>query len=78
MGEVGSVGMTVLVIIMGALVSLFGTWAYCELGTMRPISGGEKEYLDYAFPKTKGLYAFAFTQSMVRDQTFETHTLRFG
>ena len=60
-----SVGLTILLFVMGAIVSLFGVLAYCELGTMRPVSGGEKEYLDFAFPNAKKLFAFLFTQSMV-------------
>ncbi len=44
--------------IVGALVSLAGVWAYTELGCMRPYSGGEKEYLEYANQKTRGLFAY--------------------
>jgi hypothetical protein len=32
---------------------------------MRPVSGGEKEYLDYAYPKMRGLLSFMFTQTSV-------------
>jgi amino acid transporter len=66
LGNVGSVGMTIGIFIIGALVSIFGTLAYCELGCMRPVSGGDKEYLDLAYPKPKGLLPFLFTQSIVR------------
>ena len=60
-----SVGLVILMYIVGAIVSVFGVLAYIELGTMRPVSGGEKEYLEYAFPKVKKLFAFSFTQTMV-------------
>ena len=39
--------------------------SYSELGCMRPVSGGEKEYLDYAYPKLRGVLSFMFTQTCV-------------
>jgi amino acid transporter len=65
LGDVGSPGMVLICFVMGSLVAAFGAWAYSELGTMRPVSGGEKEYLAYAFPNTRGLFAFMFTQARV-------------
>jgi amino acid transporter len=65
LGLVGSIGMTFVIFAIGALVSFFGVLAYCELGCMRPYSGGEKEYLDYCFPHPKALLSFLFTQCMV-------------
>jgi amino acid transporter len=35
LGEVGSVGMTILSFMMGSLIALFGALAYCEWGCMR-------------------------------------------
>jgi L-type amino acid transporter 9 len=46
--NVNSIGATICIFILGAVVSACGLYAYVELGTMRPVSGGEKEYLDYA------------------------------
>ena len=59
--ELGSPGLVIIMFLIGGVVSLFGTWAYVELGCMRPISGGPKEYLDLAFPKPKAFMAFVFT-----------------
>lgn len=81
LGNVGSVGMTVVIFTIGAIVSFCGTLSFCELGCMRPFSGGEKEYLDYSYPKTKGLYAFAFTQIMIfllRPGTVAADAIAFG
>ena len=63
--KVGSPGMAVLIWVIGGIVSFCGTFAYLELGTMRPRSGGEKEYLDYAFQRPKALLAFLFSLSMI-------------
>jgi amino acid transporter len=65
LGYVGSVGMTLVVFLFGSLVAICGTAGYVELGCIRPVSGGEREYLDFAFPKMKGSISFCFTQSMV-------------
>lgn len=62
---VGSVGMSLVVWVIGGLVSYFGVLAYLELGCMIPKSGGEKEYLDVEFPRPKALMPFMFCISMV-------------
>ncbi|KIK91291.1 hypothetical protein PAXRUDRAFT_149821 [Paxillus rubicundulus Ve08.2h10] len=45
----GSVGMTFVMWILGALVAAAGTAVYIELGTGLPRSGGEKVYLEYIY-----------------------------
>lgn len=37
--EVGSVGMVIILFVIGGVVSMFGACAYVELGCMLPISG---------------------------------------
>ncbi|KAJ2330489.1 hypothetical protein GGH91_006652, partial [Coemansia sp. RSA 2671] len=51
--------------VIGAVVSLCGCAAYMELGTMLPRSGGEKEYLDVAFPRPRALLPFVFCLSII-------------
>jgi amino acid transporter len=58
--QVGSPGMSVLLWAIGGLICLFGTLAYVEWGLLTPKSGGEKAYLDHAFPHPKRLASFAF------------------
>ncbi|KAJ1720633.1 hypothetical protein LPJ53_004762 [Coemansia erecta] len=60
LGSVGSVGMSILVWVIGAVVSICGCAAYMELGTMLPRSGGEKAYLEAAFPWPRELMSFVF------------------
>ncbi|KAJ2653991.1 hypothetical protein IWW48_006356 [Coemansia sp. RSA 1200] len=62
---VGSAGMSVVVWILGAAVSFCGCIAYMELGTMLPRSGGEKEYLDAAYPRPRALLSFLFCLSSI-------------
>ncbi|KAI9317311.1 high affinity methionine permease [Dichotomocladium elegans] len=59
--SVGSVGMALIIWVIGAVHSLLGAMAYIELGAMLPRSGGEKEYLDYIYRKPKALMPFIFS-----------------
>ncbi|KAJ3339485.1 hypothetical protein HDU93_008199 [Gonapodya sp. JEL0774] len=56
----GSTGVSLILWILGGVVAAAGLWAFTELGTTLPRSGGEKEYLAYAFPKPKKLLSFLF------------------
>ncbi|KAI7876702.1 amino acid transporter [Lichtheimia hyalospora FSU 10163] len=61
--SVGSVGMSLVMWVIGAIYSIIGVMAFIELGAMLPRSGGEKEYLNYAYRKPKRLAPFMFTMS---------------
>ncbi|KAJ2240512.1 hypothetical protein GGH97_004641, partial [Coemansia sp. RSA 475] len=63
LAAVGSVGMSMVVWVLGAVVSVCACVAYMELGTMLPRSGGEKEYLQAAFPRPRALLPFVFCLS---------------
>ncbi|KAJ1818374.1 methionine permease, partial [Coemansia sp. RSA 2598] len=65
LGSVGSVGMSIVVWVIGALVSICGCAAYMELGTMLPKGGGEKAYLEAAFPRPRALLGFVFCLSSI-------------
>jgi len=49
----GSVGMTFVMWILGALVASAGTAVYVEFGTGLPRSGGEKTYMEYIFRRPR-------------------------
>ncbi|KAG0706668.1 APC amino acid permease [Suillus ampliporus] len=49
----GSVGMTFIMWILGALVASAGTAVYVEFGTGLPRSGGEKTYMEYIYRRPR-------------------------
>ncbi|KAJ7691047.1 APC amino acid permease [Mycena rosella] len=49
----GSVGIALLMWVLGALIAIAGTTVYVELGTGLPRSGGEKNYLEYIYRRPK-------------------------
>ena len=62
---VGSVGMALTLFVIGGVSCFLATWTYVELGLMNPVSGGDKEYLDLAFPYPKALFSFLLCQVRV-------------
>ncbi|KAH8550710.1 amino acid permease-domain-containing protein [Umbelopsis sp. PMI_123] len=63
--SVGSVGMSLIVWVIASLCTVCGVLAYIELGSMLPMNGGEKEYLDYEYRKPKAFAPFLFCLSMI-------------
>ncbi|ORY02159.1 amino acid transporter [Basidiobolus meristosporus CBS 931.73] len=63
--HVGSPGMAIILWILGGVVSFAGTLGYNEFGCMFPINGGEKEYLEQSFKKSKKLFSFLFCMSLI-------------
>ncbi|KAJ1551010.1 hypothetical protein HK405_015371 [Cladochytrium tenue] len=57
----GSTGMALILWVLGGVAAAAGIWSFTELGTTLPRSGGEKEYLAYAYPRPKKLLSFLFT-----------------
>ncbi|KAI0795414.1 amino acid permease-domain-containing protein [Abortiporus biennis] len=49
----GSVGLSLVMWLLGAFVAACGTAVYIELGTGIPRSGGEKNYLDFIYRRPK-------------------------
>jgi amino acid transporter len=49
----GSIGMTFVMWILGAVVAATGTAVYVEFGTGLPRSGGEKTYMEYIYRRPK-------------------------
>ncbi|KAJ7214391.1 APC amino acid permease [Mycena pura] len=49
----GSVGVALLMWVLGALIAAAGTAVYVELGTGLPRNGGEKNYLEYMYRRPK-------------------------
>ncbi|KAI0371226.1 amino acid transporter [Pilatotrama ljubarskyi] len=49
----GSVGLSLIMWLLGATVALCGTAVYIELGTGLPRNGGEKNYLEFIYQRPK-------------------------
>ena len=58
--SVGSVGMSLLVWLVGAAISFCGLAVYLDFGAALPISGGEKVYLERIFRKPRRLVTCIF------------------
>ncbi|TFK41799.1 APC amino acid permease [Crucibulum laeve] len=57
----GSVGVSLIMWLVGAFIAACGTAVYIELGTGLPRSGGEKNYLEYIYRHPKFLTTCTFT-----------------
>ncbi|PPQ94410.1 hypothetical protein CVT25_002498 [Psilocybe cyanescens] len=57
----GSVGVSLIMWLVGASIAACGTAVYVELGTGLPRSGGEKNYLEFIFRRPKFLATCTFT-----------------
>ncbi|KAI3391338.1 hypothetical protein diail_7510 [Diaporthe ilicicola] len=62
---VGSVGMTLLLWVIGSLISFCGLAVYLDLGTAIPCSGGERVYLERIFRKPYMLATCMFMSYVV-------------
>ncbi len=51
--SVGSVGAAILLWILGLIISSCGLFVWLEFGCLFPKSGGEKVYLEAAYPKPR-------------------------
>ncbi|EEH07369.1 high-affinity methionine permease [Histoplasma capsulatum G186AR] len=56
----GSVGLSLIVWVMGMVIAMTGTAVYLEFGTTIPRNGGEKNYLEYVYTKPRFLVTAMF------------------
>ncbi|OJD24416.1 hypothetical protein ACJ73_04225 [Blastomyces percursus] len=56
----GSVGLSLIIWIMGMAIAMTGTAVYLEFGTTIPRNGGEKNYLEYVYTKPRFLVTAMF------------------
>ncbi|KAF9522465.1 high affinity methionine permease [Crepidotus variabilis] len=61
----GSVGISLLMWILGAIVATAGLNVYIVWGSWLPLNGGEKNYLEYLFPKPTRLATTLFASQAV-------------
>jgi amino acid transporter len=60
LGSVGSVGASLMLWVLGFVLSLCGLFVWLELGAMFPRSGGTKVYLEAVYRRPKHLASVVF------------------
>ncbi|RPD60343.1 high affinity methionine permease [Lentinus tigrinus ALCF2SS1-6] len=65
LGSVGSVGASLMLWVLGFVLSFCGLFIWLEFGTMFPRSGGEKVYLEAVYKKPKYLVTVIFAANAI-------------
>ncbi|OCH94013.1 amino acid transporter [Obba rivulosa] len=65
LNSVGSVGASLMLWVLGFVLSFCGLFIWLELGTMFPRSGGEKVYLEAIYKKPKHLATIIFAANAI-------------
>ena len=63
--SVGSVGASLMLWLLGFVLSFCGLFIWLEYGTMMPRSGGEKVYLEAVYKKPKYLATIIFATNAI-------------
>ncbi|KAI9003636.1 amino acid/polyamine transporter I [Gaertneriomyces semiglobifer] len=74
----GSVGVSILLWIIGGILTFSGLSVYLEFGLQIPLSGGEKNYLERVYQKPKYLATSVFLSQMVLLGFSAGNALAFG
>ncbi|KAJ6612522.1 APC amino acid permease [Mycena sp. CBHHK59/15] len=74
----GSVGVALLMWVLGALIAIAGTTVYVELGTGLPRSGGEKNYLEYMYRRPKFLVSCTYSVYTLISGSSASNGIVFG
>lgn len=74
----GSVGIALVMWLIGALIAAAGTVVYIELGTGLPRNGGEKNYLEFIYRKPKYLITCIFIIYSLLTRTSAASSVVFG
>ena len=65
LGSVGSVGASLMLWVLGFIMSFCGLFIWLEYGTMFPRSGGEKVYLEAVYKRPKYLATVVFAVNAI-------------
>ncbi|KIM84444.1 hypothetical protein PILCRDRAFT_818003 [Piloderma croceum F 1598] len=65
LGSVGSVGASLMLWVLGFILSFCGLFVWLEYGTMFPRSGGEKVYLEAVYKKPRYLATVIFASNAI-------------
>ncbi|KAF8266355.1 amino acid transporter [Lactarius quietus] len=63
--SVGSVGASLMLWVLGLVLSFCGLFVWLELGTMIPRSGGEKVYLEAMYPRPKNFATVVYAINII-------------
>lgn len=63
--SVGSIGASLMLWVLGFVLSFCGLFVWLEYGTMFPRSGGEKVYLEVVYKKPKFLVTVIFAVNAI-------------
>ncbi|KAJ7206905.1 APC amino acid permease [Mycena pura] len=74
----GSVGVALLMWLLGALVAAAGTAVYVELGTGLPRNGGEKNYLEFIYRRPRFLVSCSFVVYTLLIGSAAANSIVFG
>ncbi|KAJ7466833.1 APC amino acid permease [Mycena galericulata] len=74
----GSVGVALLMWLLGALLAAAGTAVYVELGTGLPRSGGEKNYLEFIYRRPRFLVSCSFVAYTLIIGSAAANSIVFG
>ncbi|RAK82528.1 high affinity methionine permease [Aspergillus fijiensis CBS 313.89] len=74
----GSVGLSLIMWVVGTLIAMAGTAVYLEWGTAIPKNGGEKNYLEYVFTKPKFLVTAMYAAYAVLLGWAASNSIVFG
>ncbi|KII84566.1 hypothetical protein PLICRDRAFT_57546 [Plicaturopsis crispa FD-325 SS-3] len=74
----GSVGVAMLMWLLGAVVAAAGTSVFIELGTGLPRSGGEKNYLEYIYRRPKFLATCIYATYSMLIGSSSANSIVFG
>ncbi|KAG6910754.1 hypothetical protein DXG01_008286 [Tephrocybe rancida] len=74
----GSVGVALIMWLVGALIAAAGTTVYIELGTGLPRSGGEKNYLEFIYRRPKFMMTCAFSVYALITGSAAANSVVFG
>ncbi|KAM6492092.1 APC amino acid permease [Amanita muscaria] len=75
---VGSVGVSLIMWVIGVVIAAAGTAVYIELGTGLPKSGGDKNYLEYLFQNPAYLMTCIFAAYSTIAKTSAANSVVFG
>lgn len=65
LGSVGSVGASLMLWVLGFILSACGLFIWLEFGTMFPRSGGEKVYLEAVYKRPRFLATYVFAANSI-------------